>query len=278
MPIDIVIAARNEQATIYETLAALAAQVCPEPFRVIVSTNGCTDRTADEVRRAAAELANARCTIELVDRPDPGKTGALNAAEQRIDRVGVRIYLDADIQLSKNAIAALAAAVAGPEARIAAPRKTLRKGKSWLVDFCSRCWLALPWVQDDVLGGGALAVNPEGRARWQEFPKIVADDTFAALQFAPHERTVVRECTTAIRFPNSVKDMLRAQRRWVDGGRQLDASAFKPPYGPAWSSKRRLVAMLHPKVFAAAMVVRCQRIAARLFTKPPQAASWSTPR
>lgn len=278
MPIDIVIAARNEQATIYETLAALAAQVCPDPFRVIVSTNGCTDRTADEVRRATRELASERCAIELVDRPEPGKTGALNAAEQRITAPGVRIFLDADIQLSPNAVAALAAAVAGPAARIAAPQKTLRKGASWLVDFCSRCWLALPWVQDDVLGGGALAVNAAGRARWQEFPKVVADDTFAALQFAPHERTVVRDCTTAIRFPNSVKDMLRAQRRWVDGGRQLGESPYKPPYGAAWSGKRRLVAMLNPKVFAAAMVVRCQRIAARLFTKPPQTAAWSTPR
>lgn len=278
MPIDIVIAARNEQATIYDTLAALAAQVCPEPFRVIVSTNGCTDGTADVVRRACLELANERCTIELVDRPDPGKTGALNAAEQRITSPGVRIFLDADIRLSPNAVAALAAAVAGPAARIAAPRKTLRPGKSWLVDFCSRCWLYLPWVQDDVLGGGALAVNAAGRARWQEFPKVVADDTFAAMQFAPEERIVVRECTTAVRFPNSVKDMLRAQRRWVDGGRQLEASPHRPPYGPAWSGKRRLRAMLNPIVFAAALVVRCQRIAARLFSRPPQAAGWSTPR
>ena len=36
--------------------------------------------------------------------------------------------------------------------------------------------------------------------------------------------------------------------------------------------------MLHPIVFAAALVVRCQRIAARLFSRPPQAAGWSTPR
>lgn len=278
MPIDIVIAARNEQATIYDTLAALATQDCPEPFRVIVSTNACTDRTADEVRRAARELGSDRCAIELIDRPEPGKTGALNAAEQRITTAGVRIFLDADVRLSPNAVRELSAAVGGDVPRIAAPRKQLRKGRSWLVDFCSRCWLALPWVQDDVLGGGALAVNAAGRARWREFPKVVADDTFAALQFAPEERTVVRACTTAIQFPNSVKDMLRAQRRWVEGGRQLAESPFKPPYGAAWSGKRRLRAMLHPKVFAAAMVVRCQRIAARLFTQAPQAAAWSTPR
>ena len=32
-------------------------------------------------------------------------------------------------------------------------------------------------------------MNAAGRARWEDWPDIIADDMFARLSFAPHERT-----------------------------------------------------------------------------------------
>ena len=277
--IAVVIAARNEAATIYETLDALAGQDHRGHVHVVVGANGCTDATAAEVVRAQRSLATERFTIELVELQEPGKSRALNAADRRIRIECPRIYLDADVLLSSNALAALVRAVNGSEPRIAAPRKVLRRGRSWFVDFCSRAWLRLPWVQDDVLGGGVLAVSATGRMRWQEFPEVIADDGYVAWQFAPSERIVVLECTAAIRFPNTVRDMLRAHRRWIDGGVQLAESAHRPPFGPSWSGKMRLSAMWRsPTVFLAAVVVRCVRTAARLLVRGNATTSWATPR
>lgn len=278
VPIDVVIAARNEAATIRGTLEALARQRGVPRFRVVVSCNDCRDETAEIARRVAHELASGACAIEVVERSEPGKTGALNAAERALGRAAVRVFLDADVRLSDNALAQLAGAVAGDAPRVASPRKVVVGSGSWLVDGCARCWLALPWVQDDVLGGGALAVNAAGRARWGEFPDVTADDTFLVFQFAPHERVVVPSCTTGVRFPRRLAAMLRAQHRWVEGERQLQALPTPPPYGPGWSSRRRLRAMLDPRVLAAALVVRLQRWLAKLFGSGAVGSSWTQSR
>jgi len=278
-PIAIVIAARNEAATIHETLAALAGQQHDGAVHIVVCINGSTDATADEVRRAQRHLVTERLTIELVELATPGKARALNEADGRITSVGPRVYVDADVLLSPNTLHELARAVAGPEPRIAAPRKIHRRGKSSCVDCCARAWLRLPWVQDEVVGAGVFAVNPAGRSRWQQFPDLIADDGYAAWQFAPAQRLVVGSCTAAIRFPGTMRDLLRAQRRWIDGGVQLAGSVHRPPFGPGWSGKRRLRAMVaSPSVMLAALVVRCVRVAARLFVRRSTTTSWSTPR
>lgn len=272
----VIVAARNEEATIGATLAALDGQDFAGGMDVIVAANGCRDGTVAAVARAAR--AAARLRIEVLELAEPGKANALAAAERRVPADRVRIFLDADVLLSPNAVRMLAAAVEGPEPKIAAPRKVLRRGRSWGIDACARAWLRLPWVQDEVVGGGALAVGAAGRSRWRELPDVIADDGYLAGQFAPHERLVVRECTAAIRFPPTWRALLRAQRRWIDGGRQLHGSVHRPPFGPRWSGRRRLLAMLHPAVFAAALVVRAVRLAARLGVRADPATAWETPR
>jgi glycosyltransferase involved in cell wall biosynthesis len=47
----IVIPAHNEEAVIARTLATLLRTAMPREFEVIVVCNGCSDRTAETVRR-----------------------------------------------------------------------------------------------------------------------------------------------------------------------------------------------------------------------------------
>ena len=89
-----IIAAYNEEAVIGACLDALRAQGTTTPMEMIVSANGCTDRTA--------EVAGAHGAI-VIDRAEPGKSAALNAAED-VATSFPRIYLDADIVVPPGAI------------------------------------------------------------------------------------------------------------------------------------------------------------------------------
>ena len=97
----VVIAAHNEESVIGRCLDALLDQQASTPFQIVVSANGCTDRTA--------EVAASR-GVSVVDRPEAGKPGALNAGD-RLAGGFPRCYLDADIVVPTGGIAALAAAL-----------------------------------------------------------------------------------------------------------------------------------------------------------------------
>ena len=273
----VLIAARNEAATIGATLAALAAQDYAGPMHVIVVVNGDTQGTAAVVAARQPEWVGQR-RLELVEINTGGKPLAWNTADRRVGDGAPRIYLDADVQLSANTVSRLVQSVAGDAPRVAGPGKRAAVGMPMLARICAWAWMRLPWVQGDIVGSGVFAVNPTGRARWGEFPDLIADDGFAVWQFAPSERTVVQACAAHIRFPSRIGDLLRAQRRWIDGGRQLAAVAQKPPFGPAWSGRQRLRAMFgSPRILAAAVITRLLRWAA-LACASRRATAWSTPR
>ncbi|WP_312678566.1 glycosyltransferase, partial [Microbacterium sp.] len=80
--VSVIIAAHNEEAVIGGCLDALQRQGVPG-LQIIVSANGCTDATAAV---AAAHGAT------VIDRAEPGKAGALNAAD-RIAAGYPRVYL-----------------------------------------------------------------------------------------------------------------------------------------------------------------------------------------
>lgn len=270
----ILIPARNEAATIGATLASLSRQDYAGPLQVVVCVNGDTEGTAAVVASQQPMWTGSR-SLRVIELATAGKPIALNAADAAVPTAGPRIYLDADVQLSSDAVSALVAALAGPAPRVAGPRKAMRAGMPWLARFFARAWLRLPWVQGDIVGSGVVAVNASGRARWGVFPDVIADDGFAVWQFAPAERAIVATCSSAIAFPQHFRDLLRAQRRWIDGGRQLAASLHRPPFGPAWSGRQRLRAMLQSPIVAwAALVTRVLRILARVCVAPTRAASW----
>ena len=143
--------------------------------------NGCSDDTA--------AIAARRPGVRVIDRPEPGKSGALNAG----DAVAVgfpRIYLDADIPLTAADLRTLAAFLDGTPGLLAATaRRALdTSGRPLLVKAHSAINGRLPAYRDALYGRGVIALSEAGRARFGTFPEIVADDLFLDGLFGPGEK------------------------------------------------------------------------------------------
>jgi glycosyltransferase involved in cell wall biosynthesis len=192
--LNIIIPANNEEAYIGRCLDAVLAQQLPDgapAVRVVVAANACTDETVALARAAAPRAAALGWVIEVLDLPQGGKAGALNAADRLIaahDPAGIRVYLDADVVMSPLLLAALWRALDRPEAAYASGKLIVARAQSAVTRAYARIWARLPFMTEGVPGAGLFAVNAAGRARWGEFPAIISDDTYVRLQFASAER------------------------------------------------------------------------------------------
>lgn len=238
----VIIPANNEEGYIGPCLDAVLASTFADgsggPLReIIVAANGCTDATVPLARRRipAAEAAGWRLVV--LDLPAPGKLGALNAAD-RAARGSARVYLDADILVSPALMAELRTALDRPSPSYASGRITIPRARSWVTRAYARIWLRVPFMTDCVPGCGVFAVNAAGRARWGDFPAIIADDTFVRLSFAPGERIAV---DAPFSFPmiEGFSRLVRVRRRQDAGVTEvaakfpdLMANEDKPAFGP----------------------------------------------
>ena len=190
----IIIPASNEAAQIATCLAALFATgsvpgPIAVPVEIIVVANGCRDDTAAIARAAIPQAAALRWDMAVIERPEGGKPGALNAGDAAA-RHAARLYLDADVTVGSALLPQIAAALARPTAVYASG--TLRiTGRGRVARAYARIWARVPFMAQGVPGCGLFAVNAAGRARWGLFPAVIADDTFVRLHFAPAERVAV---------------------------------------------------------------------------------------
>jgi glycosyltransferase involved in cell wall biosynthesis len=186
--LSVIIPASNESGWIGGCLGAIAAST-GAGGQVIVAANACRDDTVAQARALTDRLAAAGWELTVLDLPDPGKPGALNAADA-VATGAVRVYLDADVTVSPALLGQLAAALAVDAPRYASgtPRVT---AQGRVARVYARFWQRLPFVAQGVPGFGLFAVNAAGRARWGTFPAIISDDTYARVQFTPAERVRV---------------------------------------------------------------------------------------
>ena len=105
VPVTVIVAARNEEKVIGETIGYLAGQDYEGPMRVILVDNGSTDATT-AVARAAAEESGV--SLRVLREATPGKAHALNRGLAVTDTPLV-ITLDADTVLQRSAIRLLVA-------------------------------------------------------------------------------------------------------------------------------------------------------------------------
>jgi glycosyltransferase involved in cell wall biosynthesis len=246
----VVIAAHNEAAVLGATLDAVLRDALPGELEVIVSANGCTDRTA--------EVARGTAGVVVVESPLPGKTGALNRAEA-VATGFPRIYLDADIPASTATIRALRDALAGPAAPlVATPARRLEvRGRPLVVRAFYAVQRHLPVFEECLMGRGLIAVSEQGRARFTEFPDVVADDLFLDGLFDRTERVRLQHVTTTVATPLRTRDLLRRLERVRRGNaalRQLapdDATAVRRSDRTSWL---RDVVLRRPWLAPAAVV------------------------
>lgn len=186
----IIIPAHNEAHWIGDCLKSLLTQEISGAAHVIVVANGCTDDTARKAAHLAPDFARNGWQLTVADLPAGGKVGALNHGDG-LAGAGPRVYLDADIRMQPGLLGGIIDALGCAAPRYAGGRLRVSQSPSKLSNIYARFWQKLPFLTQDVTGAGLFAVNEAGRARWNEFPQIISDDTYVRLHFAPAERVLV---------------------------------------------------------------------------------------
>lgn len=241
LALSIIIPAHNEASHIQTCLRGVLAQdgVAAGAVEVIVAANGCSDDTADLARALSADFTARGWSLTVLDLSQGSKPGALNAADA-IATAPARAYVDADIVLSAPMLYALMDVLSRPSAVYVTGRMQVAPARSWVSRHYGTLWTQLPFMRPGTAqGAGLFAVNAAGRARWQEFPDIIADDTFVRWNFAPDERV---EVAASYSWPlvEGLSALVRVRRRQDAGGAQLrrlypelEANEGKPGMRPA---------------------------------------------
>jgi glycosyltransferase involved in cell wall biosynthesis len=213
--VSVVIAAHNEAEVLGDTLDALLAG-SPEA-EIVVVPNGCSDDTAG--------VARSRPGVTVVELPEGGKPGALNAG----DRAALgfpRIYLDADIVVPPGGVAALCAALERPGLLAAVPARMLSTaGRPWPVRAWANVHRRLPVFRDALFGRGMIALSEEGRARFGDFPSMVADDLFVDALFSSAEKAEVPAVQVVIEAPRTTSELFHRLVRVRRGSAAMRSAA-----------------------------------------------------
>jgi len=230
--LDIVVPARNEARNIVECLEALPAAGPQMDLRVIVVANGEDwETTSTAASHASAIFESQGMELKVFGHATPGKTRALNLGDRHTRGCPVA-YLDADVRLAPGALHHIGAALDCSEPRLAGPHRVLRQPLGVIARNYARVWRNLPAVKGRLIGTGCYAVNPAGRARWGEFPPIIADDAFVQSRFCSDEWTICTNAPCAVTFPEW-PELIVAIRRWRAGSEEL---RHLPAHGTAIGS------------------------------------------
>jgi glycosyltransferase involved in cell wall biosynthesis len=208
----VIIPAYNEEAVIGRLLESLAMPGRPGDLEIWVACNGCTDETARQARRFG---------VNVIETEVASKSEALRLGDRAAETFP-RFYIDADVQISREAIGRVSEELESGRCLAAAPRMRVDLSRvPWTVRAYYDIWLRLPYHLEGMIGSGVYAMSREGRARFDEFPDIISDDGFARLQFAPGERMTVEDAEFTIMPPTSLAGVVHVKTRSQKGLLQL---------------------------------------------------------
>ena len=219
--VSVIIPAHNEEAVLPACLRSLLRQDLSGSMRVIVVTNGCTDKTADVARSWQAEAIRKRHDLHVVEIDEASNPAALNAGDA-LAGGDVRVYLDADVELSVNAISAVGEILQkSTSIHLCAPKTEVIGARSRMSRSFARIWTQLPYAKEGVLGCGFYAVSAEGRRRWGQFPPLLSEDMFVQFNFSPEECKIAENATFKVHLPEGLIQLARVRSRYYRGNRQL---------------------------------------------------------
>lgn len=205
----VVIPAHNEGSVIERCLTHLLEGFSLGELEVVVACNGCTDDTADRVRRFGG--------VRVIELSDASKVAALNAGDDAVFTYP-RIYLDADVVLPSDAAKAVIEVLQDERLMAARPPIDYKcERSSLLVRRYYRARRRVPAVMSSLWGAGAYGVSRVGRSRFGKFPDLVGDDLFVDQQFSTQEFRVIDCAPVVITVPTRSRDLLRMLRRVYRG-------------------------------------------------------------
>ncbi|MFJ4026146.1 WecB/TagA/CpsF family glycosyltransferase [Paenarthrobacter sp. NPDC089989] len=211
----VIIPAHNEAAVIGRTLDSLREILAWGTVEVIVACNGCSDSTE--------AIAAAYDGVRVINVEAASKVAALNAADEAA-HLWPRLYLDADIEVTPGALAAVFSALT--DGTILAGRPAYRydtAGASFLVRAYYRARTRIPGNSQGMWGAGAYALSERGHARLGTFPPLTGDDYYVDSLFTADEKAVLDTEPVVVRTPRSPSALLTVLRRTSRGNAQQDA-------------------------------------------------------
>ena len=215
----IIVPAHNEAARMTPFLEALSDVATRYGVLVVVVCNGCSDDTAALARRYAG--------ITVVETDRASKCHALNLGDAAAADNFPRLYCDADSVTDASSLHELLEALRVDRPLAVRPASRQRFATS------SRAVKVAASLPDLVpalraagrvhLEGNAIyGTNAAGRARFGEFPEVIADDAFFDRMFPAEHKAVVDAACVTIDEPADLATYFRILVRVCQGNRQLN--------------------------------------------------------
>jgi glycosyltransferase involved in cell wall biosynthesis len=205
----VVIPAHNEAEVITRCLDALFAGIEPGELEVIVACNGCSDETAALARSSGHP-------VRVLELETASKAAALREGDLAA-RTLPRLYLDADIVMSGSAARKVAERLRSGAIAARPPAEYSYSGCSAPVRSYYRARSRMPSLLKSLWGAGIYGLSAEGRARFDTFPDVGADDLWVNLLFEPDEVEIVDCAPVIVAVPRRTRDLLHVLRRTYKG-------------------------------------------------------------
>jgi glycosyltransferase involved in cell wall biosynthesis len=255
--ISIIVPAHNESSVIARTLGTWSDNPGQEAIDVVVVCNACADDTADIARRFAP-------TARVVETEIAGKTHALNLGD-RIASTFPRIYADADIVMTVDAVRALARRLERGDVLAVAPTPEIDlAGCSWPIRKYYEIRSRLPSSREGIGGSGVYALSEEGRRRFTQFPSIIADDLYVRLQFKPEERETLPFAKSTVFPPRTISRLIAVRTRAYTGILELANRFPELRLNNGQTNNRTLIALFkEPRLWPGLLIYCCVNILGR---------------
>ena len=205
----VVIPAHNESAVIGRCLDSLFTGVEPGELEVIVVCNGCHDETASVARSSGHP-------VRVLELETASKSAALRAGDEAACTIP-RIYLDADVLLRGSSARRVAQRLDAGALAARPPVAYSSDASSPAVRRYFRARSQMPSLLGHLWGAGVYGLSAAGRARFESFPDVMADDLWMDLLFEHSEVEIVDCDPVVVAAPHRTRDLARVLRRTYRG-------------------------------------------------------------
>jgi len=205
----VIIPAHNEARVIRRCLEALFTGLGEHRLEVIVVCNGCDDDTAAQARAAGHDVL-------VLEIEAASKTAALRLGDATAT-VFPRLYLDGDVALPGASAVAVARRLAAGAIAARPPIRYDSSRSSGPVRSYYRARAEMPAVMRSLWGAGIYGLSAAGRARFDSFPDLVADDLWLDRQFEADEIEIVDCAPVIVAVPRASRDLIHMLRRTYRG-------------------------------------------------------------
>ena len=210
----IIIPAHNEEMVVGRCLRNLLDEAIRGELEIIVVANGCKDRTVNIARGFGDAVA-------VLETPVASKSAAINLGD-RTANYFPRFYVDADVEISIQAIRDTCRELSREDILAASPRIAWNlKNSNWLVRAFYLVWRQQPYFDNGRVGSGVYALNERGHRRLGQMPDITADDEYVRNLFEEKERATAYEHEFVVTPPRTLKELIKIKTRSRRGNLQI---------------------------------------------------------